>query len=88
MAGCGMRGARKVLAAVLVATTSSFSIAMAQQPGGGQVQAGARTFDFDIPAKPCRRRSTISAASPGYRSSSGKMAEWLPPASQSWIDDG
>ncbi len=82
MAGCGMRGARKVLAAVLVATTSSFSIAMAQQPGGGQVQAGARTFDFDIPAKPVPQAvndiGRITGLSVVFRENGGMAATGKP----------
>lgn len=52
MAGYGLRGARNMLAAVLLATASSFSIAVAQQQPGGQGQAAANRFDFEIPAKP------------------------------------
>lgn len=52
MAGCGLRGARNMLAVILLATVSSVSIAVAQQSAGGQGQAAANRFDFDIPARP------------------------------------
>jgi outer membrane receptor for ferric coprogen and ferric-rhodotorulic acid len=41
-----------MLAVVLLATVSSVSIAVAQQAAGGQGQAAANLFDFDIPARP------------------------------------
>lgn len=52
MAGYHWRGARNMLAAVLLTTVSGGSIAVAQQQGGGQGQVGARIFDFNIPARP------------------------------------
>lgn len=52
MAGYDLRGARNMLAAVLLANVSGLSVAVAQQPVEGLEQVASSRFDFSIPARP------------------------------------